>query len=90
MTHCVWQIGALPELMVWEREGCLHAGAARPTEAYAAWCGRLPVGWYFCEPADPQAKGAVERLQGYLETNFEPGRRVREPSRLPVAARCVV
>ena len=75
MTHCVWQIGALPELMVWEREGCLHAGAARPTEAYAAWCGRLPVGWYFCEPADPQAKGAVERLQGYLETNFEPGRR---------------
>jgi len=29
----------------------------------------------FCQPADPQAKGAVERLQGYLETNFEPGRR---------------
>ena len=25
--------------------------------------------------ADPQAKGAVERLQGYMETNFEPGRR---------------
>src|SRR5215210_114583 len=28
-----------------------------------------------CEPADPQAKGAVERLQGYAETNFEPERR---------------
>jgi len=53
----------------------LHAGGARPTEAYAAWCGQLPVGWHFCEPADPQAKGAVERLQGYMETNFEPGRR---------------
>src|SRR6202035_1398298 len=26
-------------------------------------------------PADPQAKGCVERLQGYMETNFEPGRR---------------
>jgi transposase len=26
-------------------------------------------------PADPQAKGVVERLQGYAETNFEPGRR---------------
>lgn len=24
---------------------------------------------------DPQAKGAVERLQGYMESNFEPGRR---------------
>jgi hypothetical protein len=29
----------------------------------------------FCEPADPQAKGVVERLQGYIESNFEPGRR---------------
>ena len=27
------------------------------------------------EPADPQAKGRGERLQGYMETNFEPGRR---------------
>jgi hypothetical protein len=35
----------------------------------------LKIGWRFCEPADPQAKGAVERLQGYLETNFERGRR---------------
>jgi hypothetical protein len=42
---------------------------------YAAFCGQLKVDWRFCEPADPQAKGAVERLQGYLETNFEPGRR---------------
>lgn len=24
--------------------------------------------------ADPQAKGVVERLQGYLDTNFERGR----------------
>ena len=74
MTRCLWSIGALPELMVWDREGCLHAGGGRPTESYAAFCGRLLVGWHFCEPADPQAKGAVERLQGYMETNFEPGR----------------
>jgi transposase len=75
MTRCLWSLGALPELMVWDREGCLHAGGGRPTETYAAFCGQLPVGWLFCEPSDPQAKGAVERLQGYLETNFEPGRR---------------
>jgi hypothetical protein len=60
---------------VWDREGCLHAGGGRPTETYAAFCGRLKVDWCFCEPADPQAKGVVERLQGYMETNFEPGRR---------------
>ena len=59
---------------MWDREGCLHAGGGRPTEAYAAFCGQLPVDWYFCEATDPQAKGVVERLQGYLETNFEPGR----------------
>jgi hypothetical protein len=74
MGRCLWSLGALPQLMVWDREGCLHAGGGRPTDAYAAFCGRLPVDWYFCEPADAPAKGCVERLQGYLETNFEPGR----------------
>jgi hypothetical protein len=61
--------------MVWDREGCLHAGSGRPTDVYAGFCGRLPVDWYFCGPGDAPAKGCVERLQGYLETNFEPGRR---------------
>ncbi len=75
MGRCLWSLGALPQLMVWDREGCLHAGDGRPTDAYAGFCGRLPVDWHFCEPADPQAKGCVERLQGYMETNFEPGRR---------------
>jgi hypothetical protein len=27
----------------------------------------------FCNPADPEAKGVVECLQGCLETNFGPG-----------------
>jgi len=75
MGRCLWSLGALPELLVWDREGCLHAGRGRPTGVYAGFCGRLPVDWLFCQAADPQAKGAVERLQGYLETNFDPGRR---------------
>jgi transposase len=75
MARCLWSLGGLPELLVWDREGCLHARGGRPTDVFAAFCGQLPVGWHFCEPADPQAKGCVERLQGYLETNFEPGRR---------------
>jgi IS30 family transposase len=52
----------------------LHAGRGRPTDAYAGFCGQLRLDWYFCQPADPQAKGAVERLQEYMESNFEPGR----------------
>jgi len=75
MSRCLFSLGALAKLMVWDREGCLHAGGGRPTDAYAAFCGQLLLDWYFCEAADPQAKGVVERLQGYLETNFEPGRR---------------
>ena len=74
MGRCLWSLGALPELVVWDREGALHAGDGRPTDVYAAFCGQLALDWHFCQPADPEAKGAVERLQGYMETNFEPGR----------------
>jgi hypothetical protein len=75
MTRCLWSLGGLPGVLVWDREGCVHAGAGRPTDVYASLCGQLKLDWHFCEPADPEAKGCVERLQGYMETNFEPGRR---------------
>jgi transposase len=75
VARCLWSFGALPELLVWDRQAGIHAHDGRPTEAFAAFCGELRCDWLFCAPADPQAKGIVERLQGYLETNFEPGRR---------------
>jgi transposase len=75
IARCLWRLGGLPQTLVWDREGALHAGGGRPTEAFAALCGQLRVGWHLCQAADPQAKGVVERLQGYLETSFEPGRR---------------
>lgn len=72
--RCLWSLGRLPERLVWDRQSGLHARDGRPTGAFAAFCGQLRVDWFFCEPADPQTKGVVERLQDYLETNFEPGR----------------
>lgn len=75
VARCLWQLGGLPRRVVWDREGCLHAGLGRPTDAYAALLGQLGVGSVFCRERDPQAKGAVERFQGYLETSFEPARR---------------
>jgi len=75
IAGCITRLGALPGTLVWDRQAGIHGHAGRPSEAFAAFCGQLKVGWRFCEPADPQAKGAVERLQGYAETNFEPGRR---------------
>ena len=56
------------------RARCTPAAAGRPS-AFAALLRRARVGWRFLEPRDPQSKGVVERLQGYVETSFEPGRR---------------
>jgi transposase len=74
IRRCLWSLGALPELLVWDRQSGLHARDGRPTREYAAFCGQLRVDWYFCEPADPQAKGVVERMQDFIERSFEPGR----------------
>src|SRR5215212_4291783 len=74
IAGCLKRLGGLSRTLVWDRQAGIHGHGGRPTEAFAAFCGQLKVDWYFCEPADPQAKGAVERLQGYAETNFEPGR----------------
>jgi transposase len=75
IAGCLERLGGLPRTLVWDRQAGIHGHGGRPSEAFAAFCGQLRVDWRFCEPADPQAKGAVERLQGYAETNFEPGRR---------------
>ncbi|MDQ4099977.1 MAG: IS21 family transposase [Chloroflexota bacterium] len=75
IAGCVERLGGLPSTLVWDRQAGIHGHGGRPSEAFAAFCGQLRVDWYFCEAADPQAKGVVERLQGYAETNFEPGRR---------------
>jgi transposase len=79
IARCLWRLGGLPETLVWDREGALHGGEGRPSEAFARFCGQLRVGWYLCQARDPEAKGVVERLQGYAETNFEPGRRFLGP-----------
>jgi transposase len=75
VAGCLERLGGLPEVLLWDRQAGIHGHQGRPSEAFAAFCGQLKIGWRFCAPADPQAKGAVERLQGYAETNFEPGRR---------------
>jgi transposase len=74
MGRCLARLGALPEKLVWDREGAIHAGSGRPSEGFACFCGRLSVGWIILEAGDAQAKGALERSHRFLRTNFEPGR----------------
>ena len=74
IARCLWSLGALPETLVWDRQAGIHGHGGRPSEEFAAFCGQLRVDWQFCAPADPQAKGVVERLQDFIERSFEPGR----------------
>jgi len=74
LGRCLGRLGVLPEKLVWDREGAIHAGGGRPTDEFAGFCGRFGVGWIILQAADPQAKGVLERSHRFLRTNFEPGR----------------
>lgn len=78
MGRCLAKLGALPETVVWDREAAI-APRGKPTDAFAAFCGSLPVGWSICEAADPEAKGILERSHRFLRSNFEPGRAFAAP-----------
>lgn len=78
MLQVLAQIGGLPRLFVWDQEGCIgqwRQGRQRLTDAFQAFRGTLGVAVKLCAPADPEAKGLVERAHDYYETSFLPGRR---------------
>jgi transposase len=76
--RCLNRIGALPEKLVWDREGAI-APAGRPTDEFAAFCGQLGAGWIILDAGDAQAKGALERSHRFMRSNFLPGRRFANP-----------
>jgi transposase len=81
-----WQLikglGGVPRLLVWDGEGAVGRHR-RNTSLLTAECqafrGTLATKVYVCAPADPEAKGLVERANGYLETSFLPGRSFTGP-----------
>lgn len=74
MNRCLGKLGGLPETLVWDREGAIHAGAGHPTEGFAAYCGQLAVGWRILAARDPEAKGLLERTHRFMRSNFESAR----------------
>ncbi len=74
MNRCLIKLGALPETLVWDREGAIHSGGGRPSEGFAAFCGQLAVGWRILAPRDPESKGALERTHRFMRQSFEPAR----------------
>jgi transposase len=78
MLRVLGQFGAVPRRAVWDQEGCIgqwRQGRQRLTGEFQAFRGTLGMGAVLCGPADPEAKGLVERANGYFETSFLPGRR---------------
>jgi transposase len=76
-----WQLieglGAVPRLLVWDGEGAVgryRRGASELTRDCQGFRGTLGTKVYVCKPADPEAKGIIERAHDYLERSFLPGR----------------
>jgi transposase len=82
-----WQLlvdlGGVPKALVWDQEGAVGKRRGRVTVltgAAHAFRGVLGVRIVLVGPADPEAKGLVERANGYLETSFLPGRTFTGPA----------
>jgi transposase len=82
-----WQLlqglGAVPRVLVWDGEGAVGQRRRRTTmltQQAHAFRGVLGAKIWICDPGDPEAKGLVERANGYLETSFLPGRSFASPA----------
>jgi transposase len=76
------RLGAVPKALVWDNEsavGSWRAGRPKLTEEFEAFRGMLGIRVIQCRPRDPEAKGLVERANGYFETSFLPGRSFSSP-----------
>lgn len=78
----IGSLGAVPRALVWDGEGAVGRWRGRRvelTQATQAFRGTLGIKVVLCKPADPEAKGLVERAHRYLETSFLPGRTFADP-----------
>jgi transposase len=76
-------LGAVPRALVWDGEGAIgrwRAGRPELTPDCQAFRGTLGARVVICRPADPEAKGIIERAHDYLERSFLPGRTFASPA----------
>lgn len=80
---CLLELGAVPRAGVYDNEGALvsrRGGKANLSDPFQRFRGTLGMKVIVLRPRDPEAKGVVERHNGYLETSFLPGRRFSSPA----------
>jgi transposase len=76
-------LGAVPRVLVWDGEGAIgrrRGGRTELTDQCQAFRGTLGAKVLVCRPADPEAKGIIERAHDYLERSFLPGRSFAGPA----------
>jgi transposase len=76
------RLGGVPRMLVWDGEGAVgkyRRGGSILTADTHAFRGVLGAKVHILKPADPEAKGLLERVHGYLETTFLPGREFTGP-----------
>jgi transposase len=66
-------LGAVPKMLVWDNESGIGQHH-RLTAGARSFAGTLGTRIYQTAARDPEAKGVVERANGFLETSFMPGR----------------
>jgi len=77
------QLAMVPRVLVWDGEGAVGRWRGKRielTQPCQEFRGTLAAKVQICKPADPEAKGLVERLHDYLERSFLPGRGFAAPA----------
>jgi len=79
MWELISRMGRVTKTLVWDRESAI-GGTGKVTAAAAAFAGTLATRIQLAPPRDPEYKGIVERMNGFLETSFLPGRTFTGPT----------
>ena len=74
LAECFERIGGVPKVALTDRMGCLKGGSVAglvvPTPAYVRFATHYGFRPDFCEGADPESKGIVENLVGYVKSDL--------------------
>jgi hypothetical protein len=74
LAQCMETIGGVPKTLLTDRMGCLKGGSVAglviPTPDYVRFVTHYGTRPDFCQGADPESKGIVEALVGYVKSDL--------------------
>ncbi len=74
LAECLEELGGVPAVVLSDRMGCLKAGVVAnvvvPHPEYVQFATHYGCRPDFCEGADPESKGVVENLCGYVQRDL--------------------